>query len=87
MARNSVLAAAQENTIVRWEGGTIAPGVEHAGQVLLAVPLALGFCLNISHLFHNIPSIILTSNFRAAGTAIRSTDTLVKASLVSNTAK
>ena len=62
MARNSVLTAAQENTIVRGEGGTIAPGVEHAGQVLLAVPLAFSFCLNINNFFHNIPSITMTSN-------------------------
>ena len=62
MTRNSHITADHEDTIVRRGGGTIAPGVEHAGQVLLAVLLTLFLCLNISYFFQNIPSIILTSN-------------------------
>ena len=82
MARNSVLAAAQENTGIDRKAIVTMPGVEQAGYRLLAVILAFCFSWNREYYINNIVLNSLTSDLSATGAAVRSTDTLLAGCLV-----
>ena len=82
MARNSVLAAAQENTGIDREATVTMPGVEQAGWRLLAVLLAFCFSWNREYFINNIVLANLTNNLSATGAAVRSTNTLLAGGLV-----